>query len=161
MLRPTSPEDTNKLVMLTEETGFFKPHEVVALREVLDDYHAVNHEYEHQAHTWVENGEPAAFIYLAPTAMTDRTWELWWIVVKKSMQGQGIGKRLLEWSEAIVRHASGRLLLIETSSIPLYEPTRQFYLKSGYIECATIPDFYSDGDDKLIFSKRLASPSIA
>jgi GNAT superfamily N-acetyltransferase len=161
MLRRTLPDDTSQLLAITEETGVFKPYEIEALQEVLDDYHAVNHSYGHQAYTWLINDQPSAFIYLAPTAMTDRTWELWWIVVEKSLQGQGIGKQLLDYAEAIVQKEGGRLLLIETSSTPLYHPTRQFYLKWGYVACATIPDFYADGDGKVIFAKRLQTQSIA
>lgn len=155
MLRPTTPDDTARLLQITEGTGVFKPHELEALQEVLDDYHAVNHEYGHQAKTWVIDGQPVGFIYVAPTAMTDRTWELWWIVVEKSRQGQGIGQQLLHAAETLARDHQARLFLIETSSTPAYIPTRQFYLKSGYQECATIPDFYSEGDSKVIYSKHL------
>ena len=46
-------------------------------------------------------------------------------------------------------------MLIETSSLPHYEPTCAFYRKHGYTLAARVADFYADGDDKLIFSKRL------
>ena len=156
MLRPTLPEDTPALLALTRETGVFKPHEIVALGEVLDDYHKVNHEYGHRAQTWDEDG-PAGFVYYAPTAMTDRTWELWWIVVDRSRQSRGLGGRLLRAVEDEVRSRTGRVLLIETSSLPHYDPTRRFYLKHGYVVAAVIPDFYADGDSKVIFSKRMTA----
>jgi GNAT superfamily N-acetyltransferase len=155
MLRPTVPADSPVLIEIAAGTGVFKPHELVALHEVLDDYHATNREYGHQAHTWEEGGSPVGFVYLAPTAMTDRTWELWWIAVDVRRQGQGLGAKLLAAVEDAVRSASGRLLLIETSSTPVYQPTRRFYLRHGYAEAAVIPDFYADGDGKVIFSKRM------
>jgi ribosomal protein S18 acetylase RimI-like enzyme len=155
MLRPTLPADTTALVVLADATGFFKPHEIVALREVLDDYHTANRDFGHVARTW-DDGGPLGFVYYAPTAMTDRTWELWWIAVSKTLQGRGIGGAMLAAVEADVRAADGRLLLIETSSTPVYEPTRQFYLKHRYAVAARIPDFYADGDDKIIFAKRFA-----
>lgn len=155
MLRPTVPADSPALVAIAAGTGVFKPHELVALQEVLDDYHATNHEYGHQAHTWDEGGTPVGFVYLAPTAMTDRTWELWWIAVDVSRHGQGLGTKMLLAVEDMVRAAGGRLLLIETSSTPVYQPTRQFYLRHGYVAAATVPDFYADGDGKVIFSKRV------
>ena len=40
MIRPTTPEDTDALVAIADSTGVFKPIELVALREVLDDYFA-------------------------------------------------------------------------------------------------------------------------
>src|SRR5438105_6214878 len=155
MLRPTAPADTPALVALTAGTGFFKPHELVALREVLDDYHAANHALGHVARTWDDGSGPTGFVYFAPTAMTDRTWELWWIVVGQPLQGRGTGGRMLAAVEADVRAAGGRLLLIETSSTATYEPTRRFYLKHAYVVAARIPDFYADGDDKVIFWKKL------
>jgi ribosomal protein S18 acetylase RimI-like enzyme len=155
MLRPATPADTVALVPLADATGVFKPHEIEALQEVLDDYHAVNHTYGHRAGVWEEDGHPLGFVYFAPTAMTDRTWELWWIAVSTDRQGRGLGGRLLAFVEGQVREAGGRLLLIETSSTPAYHPTRGFYLKHGYVEAARIPDFYADGDDKVIFSKRM------
>jgi hypothetical protein len=46
-------------------------------------------------------------------------------------------------------------MLIETSSLPRYEPTRRFYLKHGYEPAAVLRDFYADGDDPVVFGKRL------
>ena len=154
MLRPALPADTDRLVQMSDATAVFKPHEIEALREVLDDYHAINHEFGHRAMVWDESGETVGFVYFAPTAMTDRTWELWWIVVAPDRQGGGYGGRMLQEVEAEVRRVSGRILLIETSSTALYEPTRGFYDKHGYTSVAEIPDFYADGDGKVIYSKR-------
>jgi GNAT superfamily N-acetyltransferase len=155
MIRPTVPEDTPPLVALTEQTGMFKPLEVVALREVLDDYHAANRADGHLAVTYEYQGAPAAFAYYAPAPMTDRTWYLYWIAVRRGLQGGGVGGELLARAEEDVRRAGGRLLLIETSSLPHYERTRAFYLKHGYELHAVLRDFYADGDDMVVFSKRL------
>lgn len=155
MLRPTTPADTPALLALTAGTGVFKDHEVETLHEVLDDFHREGAEYGHVCLTFEEDGEAAGFVYFTPVALTDRTWELWWIVVDKARQGRGEGRRLLEQVERHVSELGGRLLLIETSSTPHYEPTRRFYLKNGYVLAATIPDFYADGDGKCVYGKRL------
>jgi ribosomal protein S18 acetylase RimI-like enzyme len=47
-----------------------------------------------------------------------------------------------------------RLLIIETSSLPRYEAARQLYCRHHYREVARIPDFYADGDDRVIYAKR-------
>ena len=85
--------------------------------------------------------------------MTDRTWYLYWIAVSKEIQAKGVGGALLHHVEGEICKAGGRLLLIETSSLPHYELTRRFYLKHGYEQTAVIRDFYADGDDMVVFRR--------
>jgi hypothetical protein len=47
-------------------------------------------------------------------------------------------------------------MFVETSGLPTYERTRRFYLKNGYEREATLRDYYRDGDDLVVFRKRLA-----
>lgn len=155
-IRPTVPADTPPLHLLAHATGVFKPHEMVALREVLDDYHKANHVEGHKAVTYEKDGEVLGFAYYAPAAMTDRTWYLYWIAVSKQTQAKGIGSALLNYVEAAVRRLGGRVLFIETSSLPSYDLTRKFYVKHHYDREAVLRDFYADGDDMVIFRKRLA-----
>jgi GNAT superfamily N-acetyltransferase len=156
MIRPTTPEETTLLVNLTEATGLFKPLEVEALTEVFADYFGGNWEYGHRSVTADQDGMVMGFAYYAPAAMTDRTWYLYWIAVRKDVQARGIGGALLRYVENDIRHLhQGRLFLIETSSLPHYEPTRRFYLKHGYEQLAVLGDFYADGDDMVVFRKRL------
>jgi GNAT superfamily N-acetyltransferase len=155
MIRPTTPADTAALVKLADGTNVFKPHEIVALEEVLKDYHASNHDEGHQAVTFEKDGQILGFAYIAPAAMTHNTWYLWWIAVTKQTQAKGIGTQLLHYTENEIKKAGGRLYLIETSSLPQYEQTRKFYLKHGYEQHAVIADFYADGDSMVIFRKHL------
>jgi ribosomal protein S18 acetylase RimI-like enzyme len=157
MLRNSTTEDTPVLVELARETGVFKPIEIQALREVLDDYHATNRQAGHRSVTECEGDLIRGFAYYAPAAMTDRTWYLFWIAVLKSLHGQNIGSELLRFAEAEVRKSNGRLLLIETSSLDHYRPTRNFYLKHGYEQASVLRDFYADGDDMVVFAKRFGT----
>ena len=156
MIRPTTPEDTPALLKLTEGTGVFKPHEIQALDEVLSDYHAGNRDEGHVAVTDERHGRVVGYAYYAPAAMTDRTWYLYWIAVTKDTQARGIGTYLLRHAEDEIHKARGRVLFIETSSLPHYAPTRRFYEKHGYEVTGVLRDYYSDGDDMVVFRKRLA-----
>jgi ribosomal protein S18 acetylase RimI-like enzyme len=155
MICPTAPEHTPTLVALARETGVFKPHEIVALQEVLDDYHKSNRALGHVAVTYLRDSQIAGFAYYAPAAMTDRTWYLYWIAVSPAIQARGIGSELLRHVEADIRNRNGRLFLIETGGLPHYELTRKFYLKHGYERTAVIRDFYAAGDDMVVFAKRM------
>jgi ribosomal protein S18 acetylase RimI-like enzyme len=156
MIRPTVPGDTPPLLSLAAGTGVFKPHEIQALKEVLDDYHATNHAHGHRSITYEQDGQIIGFAYYAPAAMTDRTWYLYWIAVSKQIQAKGVGGALLQHVEEDIRRGRGRVLFLETSSLPHYELTRRFYLKHGYEQAALLRDYYTDGDDMVVFRKRLA-----
>ena len=159
MLSLSQPDETNALVELAHQTGVFYDLEIVTLREVFVDYFAEAHDqYGHRCYTARMDGTLAGFVYVAPIEMTDRTWEIWWIAVRKDLQGRGVGGKILMACEAELVEADCRVLLIETSALPHYDPTRKFYLKHGYTEVASIPDYYRDGDDKRIFWKRLVPP---
>jgi ribosomal protein S18 acetylase RimI-like enzyme len=155
MIRPTVPEDTPTLLTLTQTTGVFKDIEIEALEEVLNDYHADTHRHGHKSVTYEDKGQIIGFAYFAPAAMTDRTWYLYWIAVSKQTQARGVGGKLLKFTEDTIRQERGRILLIETSSLPHYQLTRQFYVKHGYDKEAVLRDYYADGDDMVIFRKRI------
>lgn len=155
MIRPTTEADTTSLLKLTEGTGVFKPHEIEALHEVLGDYHAGANQQGHIAVTYEDQGHILGYAYYAPAAMTDRTWYLYWIAVKRDIHAKGIGGKLLHHAEDDIRKRDGRVLFIETSSLPHYELTRKFYLKHGYEVTGVLRDYYSDGDDMVVFRKKM------
>src|SRR4051794_35613532 len=109
MIRPASPADTETLLQMTQATGFFKPHEVETLREVLSDYHASMAAHTHgHAHATEprdrcfvleDGGVIQGFVYHAPEPMTEGAWSLWWIVVGANTQGKGLGSTLLKFVE--------------------------------------------------------------
>lgn len=155
MIRPVTPDDTLPLVSLTTNTEMFKPLEIRALQEVLADYFRENMALGHRAFLLEEGHEVLGYVYYAAAPMSDNTWYLYWIAVNRACQGQGIGGKLLKWVEEDVAMHEGRLLFIETSNLPHYAKTRQFYLKNGYGMVARLPDWYADGDDLIVFRKRL------
>jgi len=159
MIRPTVPGDTPRILELTAGTGLFRPEDVDTLRDILDAYHAEGEgedEGNHTAATYELDGRVVGYVYYADSAaLADRTWYLWWIAVDKGLQGRGVGRELLQYAEADARRRGARLMLIETSGVPAYEPTRRFYLKNGYDREAVIRDYYRDGDDLVVFRKRL------
>src|SRR3954453_13175183 len=105
---------------MARDTEAFKPIEIQALQEVLEDYHQHNSSQGHRAIALERDGKILGFAYFAEAAMTDQTWSLWWIVVERQSQAIGAGGQMLGYVEDAVRAAAGRQLLIETSSLPKY-----------------------------------------
>ncbi len=102
-----------------------------------------------------ENGRVLGYACYGPRSLTSGTFDLYWIAVDPTIHRGGVGRRLLAASEEAVRTLGGRLIVLETSGLPAYEPTRKFYLATGYTLEATLKDFYKDGDDLVIFTKHL------
>jgi ribosomal protein S18 acetylase RimI-like enzyme len=140
---------------IIKNTPEFKPFEVKVAEELIDYYLAEGVKSGYIIQIAEDDGEVAGYICYGETPCTVGTWDIYWIAVDRARRGKGIGKALSETAETAIKQARGRLAFIETSSTPLYENTRQFYLARGYEQVARIPDFYSPSDDKLILQKKL------
>lgn len=165
MIRPAVPGETDALVALGDATGIFGPGEADALlRDTLDAVHAGQLGAGHQVGVWADaaDGPPRGWVYFAPRNTADEAWDVWWIGVAPARHREGIGDALLQFAEAHVTNAGGRVLFIETSSLPLLEGARCLYSKRGYAVDAVLNDFYGHGDDKVIFKKMLreAGPAV-
>ena len=86
---------------------------------------------------------------------TKSSYDLYWIAVDPNYKREGYGTLLLKKAETLIRSKKGSHIYIETSSTSLYEPTRLFYENNGYKKEAVLKNFYNEGDDKIIFSKRI------
>ena len=149
-IRRPSRADMAAIGSIVETTGMF-PADM--LEDMMAPYFGGNED-----ELWFVIGETArAVAYAVPERLTNRTWNQLLIAVDPAQQGQGLGKALMRNLEATVAARGGRLILVETSGVPDFEPTRTFYRAIGYTETARIPDFYDDGDDKIVFTRKLAS----
>jgi GNAT superfamily N-acetyltransferase len=148
-------EDRPRITEILRDTPEFKPPEVVVAEELIDSYlddpsGSGYHVLVAEADSTVEG-----YICYGATPLTEATWDVYWMAVAGEKQGHGIGGALLKSAETEIMKGQGRLVIIETSSTPLYEKTRRFHLGEGYEVVCRIPDFYAPGDDKLIMQKRL------
>lgn len=136
-------------------TAVFREDEVAVALEVIDAYHAAPGQDYHAVGAFTPGEELLGFIVFGPTPCTLGTWDLYWIAVHPEAQGGGVGATLTKEMERRLARIGARLVLIETSSRPAYDPTRAFYRRRGYEEVARVPDFYEPGDDRVIFAKRM------
>jgi ribosomal protein S18 acetylase RimI-like enzyme len=87
--------------------------------------------------------------------LTDKRYDLYWIVVDPATQKHGVASQLMVKTEEALQKLSAKALYAETSSRDVYIPAHNFYRKHHFAELARIKDMYADGDDKMLFGKRL------
>ncbi|MEM9329338.1 MAG: GNAT family N-acetyltransferase [Bacteroidota bacterium] len=105
--------------------------------------------------TGEEENELIAVGYCAPEKFTEGTYNLYAIGVLDEQQGKGVGTKMMKYLEDKLRQQSKRVLIVETSGDPQFNLTRKFYLNLGYEQEATIRDFWQEGEDKIIYWKKL------
>jgi ribosomal protein S18 acetylase RimI-like enzyme len=152
LIRPISAADRDPIRRILVETGMFTDQEVSIALELVD---TVLTKPEQQDYV-INVGEvvaPVGYYCIGPTPATVGTFDLYWIAVDPATQGRGIGAALVAHAEKVVRGRGGRLILAETSSQAKYEGTREFYRRRGYDQLTLIRDYYSPGDDLIVFGK--------
>jgi predicted N-acetyltransferase YhbS len=154
-IRPMTPEDRSKIVTILKKTPEFEPEEVDVALELVDFYLSDGLDSGYHQFVAEDSNEPVGYICFGQTPLTMGTWDIYWVAVDPDQKGKGIGRALTEFAEGKMREAGGRLSIVETAGKPSYENTRQFYCARGYKVVSQIPDFYSVGDDKITFIKRL------
>ena len=156
MISKANVEDGGQIFDITANTEMFNAEENQCVVDIWQQHLQIGADASGY-HFFVDkvDGRVQGYICIGPRALTDRVYDLYWIVVDSFVQRGGIGRRLIEQAEQVVRENSGRILVIETSGTEKYIGTRQFYLACGYIKEAILRDLYSDGDDLCIFTKRI------
>jgi GNAT superfamily N-acetyltransferase len=147
-------EDKKTVLGLIRATGMFTAAEETVAEELIDIYLEQPDQKDYEVVVMEDgNGETSAYMTWGPTPLAEDAFDLYWMAVSPERQGKGYGKELVRWLEEKVRKRNGRMIIIETSSQPKYEPTRRFYLNREYREVARVPDFYRPGDDRIIYAK--------
>ena len=160
-LRLATSGDTRAVINLAIAAGMFLADEVASLHQIFADVHSGNLGPHHQIVVWSDDETITGAVYFGDNPMADRVWDLWMIAVTPDRQGQGVGRQLMHFVETHATESGARLLMVETSSTPKYDMTRAFYHNLGYAKVATLPDYFCDGDSKVIFCKRLAPENFA
>lgn len=154
-MRLLKAQDRSSVRAILIATRVFRDDEVDVALEVIDSYFA-DPEGDYTAlGAFTHSGALLGYVCYGPTPCTVGTWDLYWIAVAPETQGSGVGSRLLQEVDRRLALQDARLVIIETSSLPHYAPTRAFYERRGYQVVARVPDFYAQGDDRLIFAKRI------
>jgi ribosomal protein S18 acetylase RimI-like enzyme len=155
MIYKAMEADGPQILDITARAGVFSPEEVDCVADLWNDYLTNGPEEGGYEFIVDRDGEKVlGFACYGPRDLTNGVYDLYWIAVDSSTRRSGAGRRLLAASEEAAQKAGARMIIAETSGTSPYDGTRKFYIDTGYIQEATIKDFYIDGDDLAIFVKR-------
>ena len=156
-IRPLAPKDRARLHSILIDTRVFSIEEIDVAMELVDIILKDPNQKDYKIDCMVDSQDQLlGYLCYGHVPMTRGTFDLYWIGVDPTFQGQGIGSRLVDFLEEVLRGTGGRMILADTSSIPEYEKTRQFYREKGFREVARVSDYYDEGNDRITFCKRLA-----
>lgn len=147
--------DRNAIKTLLESTRVFYDFEIDVALEITDTFLINGEASGYYFYIAEQDGQVVGYINFGPTPCTRASWDIYWMAVKKDLQGHGLGTILMRMAEGKIEDMSGENIWIETSSRPDYLPTRRFYLKTAYVQVSELSDFYDKGDNKVIFVKYL------
>ncbi|NET58166.1 MAG: GNAT family N-acetyltransferase, partial [Symploca sp. SIO2E6] len=93
MIRLATLDDKKALMAIAEAINLFSPQELEELGGMLTEYFDSLDSTQQRDHYWLtyDDGEPVGVAYYAPEPYTEGTWNLYFIAVHPSRQGEGIG----------------------------------------------------------------------
>jgi ribosomal protein S18 acetylase RimI-like enzyme len=102
-----------------------------------------------------EDSELVGFACYGREALTQGTWDLFWVCVSSAARRKGVGRTLLNEVQRHAEQEHVRLIVIYTSSTEKYAAARRLYESQAFTRTAVIPDYYATSDDLYIYTKRL------
>jgi ribosomal protein S18 acetylase RimI-like enzyme len=154
-IRPMLEKDRASLLSMLIKTRSFTSAEIDVAMELIDIVLKDQIQKDYQIYCMVDDQDQAiGYICYGPTPMTQGTFDLYWIAVDPDFQEQGVGSNLMDFLGKVVKELKGRMILADTSSMPHYEKTQNFYLRNGFQEMARVPDYYYPGNDRVTFCKK-------
>ncbi|HRG67704.1 MAG TPA: N-acetyltransferase [Saprospiraceae bacterium] len=150
-IRPVLKSDIDGLKKVVDSSKLF-PSEY--LDEMISDY-LNNPETQDIWFTNIYDNTPTAIGYCIPEKLTNGTYNLLAIAVSQDSQRSGVATEMMSYIERHLKQKNGRILIVETSNDDAQIGARKFYNKIGYTQMAVIKDFWNDGEDKIIFWKKL------
>ncbi|GGD79643.1 GNAT family N-acetyltransferase [Emticicia aquatilis] len=150
-IRAATSADIDGLKKVADSSGLF-PSEY--LDKMIFDYFN-NSNTEDIWFTCVDDNKIVALGYCVPEKFTNGTYNLLAIGVAEASQRKGIASKMMEYIEQLLKNKEARILIVETSTDDAQIGARKFYKQIGYTQEAIIRDFWNDGEDKIVFWKKL------
>jgi len=153
MIRRARPSDAEKIEQILKKISQFTSNEINVAMELVNIGVSNQLQTDYNVFVYEHNGKVLGYHCTGKRPLTDAVYDLYWIVVDPVSEIKGIGTELVKHSERFVAEKGARWLLAETSSRESYSKTRNFYMRNKFSIVAEINDFYSAGDNLIVFGK--------
>jgi aminoglycoside 6'-N-acetyltransferase I len=153
MIRRIKQADVPMIESILKRIKSFSANEINVAMELVTIAASNIDQSDYNIFVYEDDGKVLGYHCTGKRPLTDAVYDLYWIAADPNSKGSGIGKSLLEHAENFVRERNGRWIIAETSSKEDYTDARNFYLRNHYSIVAQINDFYSPGDNLIVFGK--------
>jgi len=156
MISTAVETDKAQITSITARAGVFNQEEIDSVPVMFDEYLQYGTEGDgYHFIVYRESDQVLGYAIYGYRDLTDGVYDLYWIAVDPDARRKGVGRALITACEEAVRELGGNIIIVETSGTEEYASTREFYVNVGYVNEATIKDFYKPGDDLKIYTKRV------
>ena len=156
MVRRLKSADAEKIEKILNRIPQFTETEVKVAMELVNIAATNKMQTDYNVFVYEVDGRILGYYCIGRRPLTDGVYDLYWIAVDPTSEIKGIGTILVQHAEMFASENNGRWLLAETSSRDSYSGTRSFYMRNKFTIVAEINDFYSVGDNLIVFGKYLA-----
>jgi ribosomal protein S18 acetylase RimI-like enzyme len=147
--------DKLNVTNILKSSGFFKPFEIDVAIDLVEE-NLRSGEASGYRFNFIEiEGKTVGYCCYGEIPVTVKNFDLYWIAVDNEYRGKGLGRLLMDKTEADIKTLGGRGIYIETSNKEQYKPTMDFYSACGYTQVALFEDFYDINDNKAVYYKKL------
>lgn len=156
-LRPASPPDAEAMLSIARSLPEWFNDQ--GLLEMARDFQVQDGIVAVAGHG--ETAQVVGFVTWGPSPSTPEPGlvELTWLGVTPRLQGQGVGRMLVEALEDRCRQAGATVLQVSTLADSVdyapYAGTRAFYRRLGFRDWRVDPAFYGPDGDRLLLRKDL------
>ena len=152
---PSTIDDRRRIYDVLLHSGVFGRSDADTVDEMFVEAFVKPSAENYQFLSCWDGTELVGFACYGHESLTHGTWDLFWICVSGVKQRKGAGRALMSEVQHRAVQERVRLMVIYTSSTAKYAAARGLYESQGFLRTAVVPDYYADGDDLYVYTKRI------
>jgi ribosomal protein S18 acetylase RimI-like enzyme len=150
------PEDVDLVPQIVAACGTFRVPQAERARTLVARRLAEGPACGFEALLAERKDDVVGFLLYGKDPLAVSSYDILWVAVEPSQQGQGIGRMLLEETERRIAAAGGTQVVVQALEHPEEPTSRAFYEHCGYTLVAVLEDYYGPGENQALYRKVLA-----